>query len=267
MIDLSDRTAIVTGASRGLGETTAIRLAEAGANVVGTARSEDDLAKTIETVESHGTDGLGVRADMADFDDLERVMDETVAEFGTPHILVNNAGTFHATPPLEQSFDEIDEMIDVNMRGLMRMSQLFANEFTDSDLEEGGRIINISSNTANVGVPVWMGYSATKGAVLSITRTLALEVVQEGMTVNTVIPGTIRTPGVEQDIEERGDDLYVWPGNPMGELGEPEDIANACLYLASDLASYVNGSEITVDGGVTITSSWYSGAPWRGRDG
>jgi len=157
-------------------------------------------------------------------------------------------------------------MIDVNMRGLMRPSQLFGTVFRDSDLEEGGRIINISSNTATVAVPLWMGYSATKGAVLSITRTLALELVREGATVNTVTPGTIRTPGVEQDIEERGDELYVWEGNPMGELGEPEDIANACLFLASDLASYVNGAELVVDGGVTITSSWYAGAPWRGRD-
>lgn len=266
MIDLSNRTAIVTGASRGLGEATAVRLAEAGANVVGAARSEDDLAKTIAEVESNGVEGLGVTVDMADFDDLQRLMERTNEEFGTPHILVNNAGTFSATPPLEQPFDEIDEMIDVNMRGLMRLSQLFGTAFRDSDLEEGGRIINISSNTATVAVPLWMGYSATKGAVLSITRTLALELVQEGMTVNTVTPGTIRTPGVEQDIEERGDELYTWEGNPMGELGAPEDIANACLYLASDLASYVNGAELIVDGGVTITSSWYSGAPWRGRN-
>lgn len=266
MIDLSDKTAIVTGVSRGLGEATAIRFAEAGANVVGSARSEGDLADTIEEVESHGVDGLGVTADMADFDDLERLMEQTIEEFGTPEILVNNAGTFFATPPLEQPFDEIDQMIDVNMRGLMRMSQLFGEAFRDSELEDGGRIINISSNTATVAVPLWMGYSATKGAVLSITRTLALELVQEGMTVNTVTPGTIRTPGVEQDIEERGDELYVWEGNPMGELGDPEDIANACLYLASDLADYVNGAELVVDGGVTITSSWYSGAPWRGRD-
>lgn len=266
MIDLSDRTAIVTGASQGLGEATAIRLAEAGANVVGTARSEDALAETIAAVESHDTSGLAVTADMTDFDDLERVMEETVSAFGTPHILVNNAGTFHATPPLEQPFDEIDEMFDVNVRGLMRLSQLFATTFLDSDIEEGGRIINISSNTFHIGVPVWMGYSATKGAVMSITRTLALELVQDGMTVNTVTPGTMRTPGVEQDVEERGEELYDWDGNPMGKLGEPEDIGNACTFLASDLASFVNGAELVVDGGVSITSSWYKGAPWRGRE-
>lgn len=267
MIDLSGRTAIVTGASYGLGRATALRLAEAGANIVGAARSVDDLSAMIEEAETeYGVDGLAVETDMADLDNLERLMSTVVDEFGTPHILVNNAGTFFATPPLEQPMDEIDTMIDVNLRGLLRLSQLFGREFRDSDFDEGGRMINIASNTFHVAVPVWMGYSATKGAVMSATRTFALEMVGYGMTVNTVTPGTIRTPGVERDIEEQGDVLYDWDGNPMGELGEPIDIANACLFLASDLASYVNGAEIIVDGGVTITSSWYKGAPWRGRD-
>jgi NAD(P)-dependent dehydrogenase (short-subunit alcohol dehydrogenase family) len=266
MIDLTGRTAIVTGSSRGLGEATAVRMAEAGANVVGAARSEEDLAETMAEAESHGAETLGVTVDMTDFDDIDRLFEETVETFGSPHILVNNAGTFYASPPLEQPFDEIDHMIDLNMRGLMYASQVFGREFQASDHEEGGRIINLASNVATVSVPLWMGYSATKGAVLAITRTLALELVRDGVTVNSVTPGTIRTPGVERDIEERGDELYDWDGNPMGELGEPEDIANACLYLASDLASYVNGAELVVDGGVTVTSSWYSGTPWRGRD-
>jgi len=185
---------------------------------VGVARSEDALSDTIDEIESHGVEGLAVTVDTADFDGLERLMEEVVAESGTPHILVNNAGLFKASPPLDQPFDEIDRMIDVNMRGLMRLSQLFGTVFRDSDLEEGGRIINISSNTATVAVPLWMGYSATKGAVLSITRTLALELVREGATVNTVTPGTIRTPGVEQDIGSRRNRGTEGPQNG-GETG------------------------------------------------
>lgn len=252
MIQLDGSTALVTGAGRGIGEAVAVRLADAGANVVAIARTEDEIDATVDRVEAAGSEGLAVPADLSDVAEIEALLDVAIDRFGVPDVLVNNAGVFLAAPPLEQSLEEIDRMFDLNLRGLLVLSQRWGRAYRASPLERG-RIINV----ATVSVPQWTAYMATKCGVLGITRGLARELAAEGVTVNAVSPGTTRTPAVERAIEEMGDELYEFERLPMGRIGEPEDVADVCLFLASDLSRYVTGEEIRVDGGVFMTSGFY----------
>lgn len=256
MIELDDSTALVTGAGRGIGEATAVRFAEAGANVVAAARTEAEIEATVDRVEAAGSEGLAVSADVSDIDEIEALLSTATDRFGVPDVLVNNAGVFLAASPLEQSLEDVDRMFDLNLRGLFVLCQRWGKAFLASPLERG-RVINVASNVATVSVPQWTAYMATKTGVLGITRGLARELASEGVTVNAVSPGTTRTPAVERAIEEMGDELYDFDELPMGRIGKPEDVADVCLFLASDLSRYVTGEEIRVDGGVSITSGFY----------
>jgi NAD(P)-dependent dehydrogenase (short-subunit alcohol dehydrogenase family) len=255
-IDLSDETAFVTGGGRGIGRAIADRFAQAGADVAVVARTETELDEVVETVESHGPTGLAVEADLREESAIERAVDETIDTLGVPTVLVNNAGVFLASPPDEQPTDEIDHMLELNVRAPLLLARRICRELVSSNAERG-RVINISSNVAETAVPLWTAYGSTKSGVNGMTRGLALAFAEEGITVNSVSPGTTRTPAVESDIEEIGDQLYDFDRHPMGRIGEPEEVADVCLFLASDLARYVTGENITVDGGVSITSGFY----------
>jgi len=255
-IDLSGQTAIVTGAGRGIGETIATTFARAGADVVAAARTESEIVDTVERIEAHSVDGMAVPTDLRSVDDIDALIDRVVEEWGTPETLVNNAAQNLTSPPLEQSLDEIDEMLDVNVRGLFLLSQRFGQEFRESDLDHG-RVINISSLTSKLGVSQMTLYSGTNASVNTITRGLAAELAEDGVTVNAVIPGLIEIDRIADLIERKGDKIYDLDRVPLGRLGEAHHIADACVFFASDLSEYITGEELIVDGGVNITAGLY----------
>jgi len=256
-LDLSEETAIITGGGRGIGEEIVYRFAEAGADVVVAARTKSEISDVAERAsDTYDTDAVAVPTDLSSQDGIAALIDATVDEFGTPSILVNNAGANIAGPPMEMTAEEVDTMFDVNARGLFLASQEFARAFRESPLESG-RIINISSLIADLGVPAMTVYGGTKTAVRGLTKGMAAELAPDGITVNSVSPGLIRIDRTEQVMEQHGDELFEFDRIPLGRVGEPEDTANACLFLASDLADYVTGEDLTVDGGVTITAGLY----------
>jgi NAD(P)-dependent dehydrogenase (short-subunit alcohol dehydrogenase family) len=256
-IDLSGNSVLVTGAGRGLGKRIAHRFAEAGADVVGAARTESELEALAEEIEAeHGVDVLPVPTDLADVDDIQNLIESAVEAFGAPEILVNNAGANIAGPPLNHTADEIDTMLGVNVRGLFLVTQYWARAFQDSPLKEG-RVINVSSVVADLGVPAMTLYGGTKAAVRAITQGFAAELAGDGVTVNSVSPGLTRVDRTEVVMDEHGDELFAMDRIPLGRVGEPEDIADACLFFASDLASYVTGEDLLVDGGVEFTAGLY----------
>lgn len=254
-IDLSEQTAIVTGAGRGIGETIATRFASAGADVVVAARTESELDSTVERIEEQGRRGLAIPTDLRDEAAVDALVTEATEEFGTPTILVNNAAANLAGDPIEQSVADVDTMLEVNLRGLYVLSQQFASQFIESDAEDG-RIVNVSSIVGHLGVPAMTLYGGTKAGVHGITRGLATRLAPHGITVNSVSPGMTRVDRIERLMDEKAD-IYDLDRIPLGRLGDPADVANACAFLASPLAGYVTGEDIRVDGGVTITAGLY----------
>lgn len=254
-LDLSEKTAIVSGAGRGIGRTIATHLGEAGADVVLAARTKSEIEDTARDVEAKGVSALTVPTDLSDLDDINVLVETTEAEFGAPDILINNAAANLANDPLEQPVEEVKTMLDVNFCGLFLLSQRVANAMLDADLDTG-RIVNISSVVGHVGVPAMTVYSGTKAGVYGITRGLAAELSPHGITVNSISPGMIRVDRIENLMEEK-DELYDLDRIPVGRLGDPEEIADACVFLASNRAKYVTGEDLRVDGGVAITAGLY----------
>jgi NAD(P)-dependent dehydrogenase (short-subunit alcohol dehydrogenase family) len=243
---LDGRVAIVTGASSGLGVTLAVALAEAGADVVLAARRIDLLENTRAAVAQTGRRALAVKADVADPDECDRLVDATVAEFGRLDILINNAGLGVVVPALRQSREDFRRLIDVNLNGCHWMACAAAKA-----MDGAGSIVNISSMIAltTAGTPQ-AGYAASKAGLLGLTRDLAQEWTgRRGIRVNAVAPGYFASEMTEQHTEaiER-----LLGRVPTGRMGEPGELASAVLFLASDASSYVTGQTLVVDGGFTI---------------
>lgn len=254
-LDLSDRTAVVTGAGRGIGEEIALAFARSGADVVAAARTRSEIAETAERARDHGVEALAVPTDLAQVSDIDALMDRTVERFGIPDVLVNDAAAHVAGDPLERSVEDLDTMVAVNFRALFLLSQRFAGERVAAGVE-GGRILNVSSIVGNIGVRGMPVYSGTKAGVYGLTRGLAAELSQYGITVNSVSPGLTRVERIERLLDDKGE-LYNVEGIPLDRLGETEDVAAACVFLASDRASYVTGVDLPVDGGVRMTAALY----------
>jgi NAD(P)-dependent dehydrogenase (short-subunit alcohol dehydrogenase family) len=243
---LDGRVAIVTGASSGLGVTIALALAEAGADVVLAARRVDRLDQTRARVEQTGRGALAVKADVAEPEDCERLVEAAVAEFGRLDILINNAGLGVVVPALRQSREEFRRLIDVNLNGCHWMACAAART-----MDGAGSIVNVSSMIAltTAGTPQ-AGYAASKAGLLGLTRDLAQEWTgRRGIRVNAVAPGYFAsemTDGHTDAIEQ------LLGRVATGRMGEPEELATAVLFLASDAASYITGQTLVVDGGFTI---------------
>ena len=256
-IDLSGRTAIITGAGRGIGREITEAFAEAGADVVAAARTEAEIEDAVRTVEEeHGVEGLAVQTDLSVPADIDALIDETVETFGVPQILVNNAGANLANRALNQTMEELDTMVDVNFKAPFLLSQRFGREIRDADAA-GGSIINISSVSGYLGKDFTSIYGGTKAGLFGLTRGLAAGLSKHDIRVNSITPATTKVERVEERIEEWGDEMYNIDKIPLGRLGEPEDVADAALYLASDQSSFVTGSDIKVDGGVCFTAGLY----------
>jgi len=260
-LDLSGKTALITGAGRGIGEEIAHTFAEAGADIVAAARTESEIRDTVETVESaYGVTGLAVPTDLRDTAEIEALVERTVEAFGQSEILVNNAALNLTNPPEQQTLEEVDAMLDVNLRSVFLLTQRWREQFVASGAERG-RVINISSNSALFGIPAMTFYGSTNAGVLGLTRGFAGTMAGEGVTVNAVVPGLTNVGRIEELLEkqERGEieRIHRMEEHPLKRAAEPEEVAYACLFLAYDLADYITGTSILVDGGLEVTRPLY----------
>jgi NAD(P)-dependent dehydrogenase (short-subunit alcohol dehydrogenase family) len=231
--DLDGQVALVTGASRGLGRELALACAGAGATVVAGVRRRDDAPEGLDAVQ----------LDLRDLDSIRRAMDEV-----RPTILVNTAGVGTNHDALEATEEEWDELLDVNLKGLFFSCQAAGRHMVERGY---GRIVNMSSQAGHVGLRRHAGYCASKGGVELLTKVLALEWGPHGVTVNTVAPTFIRTPGTAERLDRPEFLRDVLSRIPIGRVGTPTEVAAAVLFLASPAASLVNGTSVLVDGGWT----------------
>lgn len=254
---MTNKVALVTGGASGLGRATSIRLAEEGAKICVCDLDEVGGQQTVSTIGEAGGDAFFLGADVSTQDGAEHCVATTVERFGALHVLFNNAGISGASDQLTNldtmEPDEFDQVIAVNLRGVFLVAKYAARAMKASG---GGSIVNTASIAGLVGLAS-PAYSGSKGAVHIMTKTMALELAKHNVRVNAVAPGFINTPMASG--ERRGADAQAqketlsWFASrtPVGRYGEPIDIANAVLYLASDEASFVTGHTLVVDGGFT----------------
>lgn len=243
--DLTGKTAIVTGASSGIGQAIAVALARAGARIAGVARSVQ--GETAQSVKAAGGDYLAIRADLATIEPVERILDEATAWAGRADILINNAGIIRRADPLEFSEQDWDDVINIDLKSVFFLSQGFAKRA----LARGGgaKIVNVASILAYVGGIRVPSYTASKHGVAGLTKLLANEWAAKGINVNAIAPGYIHTEATQalQDDPARSERLLS--RIPAGRWGEPADIGGAAVFLASRASDYCHGTILIVDGG------------------
>jgi|HubBroStandDraft_1064217.scaffolds.fasta_scaffold114385_1 NAD(P)-dependent dehydrogenase (short-subunit alcohol dehydrogenase family) len=246
LLSLEGKVAVVVGGTSGIGRAISLGLAEAGADVVASARRQEQVETTAAEIEALGRRSLRLPSDVADRTSLQKLMDQTIAELGKVDILVNSAGKIKRAPTL--TFDETEwtDILDTNLTGTLRACQIFGAHMLDRGY---GRIINIASLNTFVALSQVAAYAASKAAVASLTRSLAVEWSQKGVLVNAIAPGVFRT-ALNSDLLDntpRGKELLM--RTPMGRFGRTEEVVGAAVYLASDAASFVTGQVLVVDGG------------------
>lgn len=244
-MSIEGKIALVTGASRGIGRAIALELARRGAQVIGTATSAEGAEKISAYLKAAGNTGRGYVLDVADPASIEALLAALAAEVGAPVILVNNAGITRDNLMLRMKDEEWDAVINTNLTAIYRMSKACLKAMTK---ERWGRIINISSVVGSSGNPGQANYAAAKAGLEGFSRALAREIGSRNITVNAVAPGFIATDMTEVLAEEQKAKLLA--GIPAGRLGQPEEIAAAVGFLASQEAAYITGVTLHVNGGM-----------------
>jgi NAD(P)-dependent dehydrogenase (short-subunit alcohol dehydrogenase family) len=246
LLSLEGKTAVVTGGTSGIGRAISLGLADAGADVVATARRQSEVDKTAAEIEARGRRTVHIAADVCNRASLEALLSAVLGSLGKVDILINCAGKIKRAPTLDFSEEEWTSILDTNLTGTLRACQVFGRHM----IERGyGRIINISSLNSFVALSEVAAYAASKAGVSSLTRSLAVEWSKKGVTVNAIAPGVFRTALNAQllDSTPRGQELLM--RTPMGRFGKTEELVGAAVYLASDSASFVTGQTLVVDGG------------------
>lgn len=243
---LTGKVAIVTGASRGLGQGMAIALAEAGADIALVARTKAALEQTAAAIKKAGRKDLVVPADLSGAAEAERVVQEAVKDMGHVDILLNAAGTQVRKPFFEMTEQDYEYLMSVNLKALYFISQAASKEMAK---QSKGKIINITSLTSFIGVSNISLYTASKGAVASLTRQFAVELAKHNIQCNAIGPGYFRTELTEALFQDPEKAKWVLSKIPMGRTGLPEDLAGAAVFLASAASDYITGQIVNVDGG------------------
>ncbi len=245
-LELSGRTAVVIGGTSGLGLALSKGLADAGANVVPTSRRREQVEAAYCEIQELGRKSLAVTSDVADRKSLQALADAVREEFGQADILVNCAGITKRVPTLDMDDREWESIFDTNLNGTLRACQIFGREMIKNGY---GRIVNVASLSSFVSFFEVAAYSASKAAVASLTRSLAVEWAQHGVCVNAIVPGVFQTDLNEALLEgtPRGQECKM--RTPMGRFGRAEELVGATVFLASEAASFVTGHLLVVDGG------------------
>ena len=242
---LENQIALVTGASRGIGQAIAFALGKQNATVIGTATSESGAQKISDVFKENNIVGTGMVLNVANSDSVAECLKKINADYAAPDILVNNAGVTRDTLLMMMKDDQWDEIINTNLTSIFRMTKAVVRPMMK---KRGGRIINISSVVGSTGNPGQTNYAAAKAGLVGFSKSLAREIGSRNITVNTVSPGFIDT----DMTKELGDDQIKALTNqiPLGRLGKAEDIAAAVVFLASPSAAYITGENIHVNGGM-----------------
>lgn len=266
--DFSENVVVVTGGARGQGRTHAVAFANTGADVAVVdvpgqvtecqyeLASEEDLGATVEQIESAGADALGITADVRDEAAVERAVERTLDTFGRIDVLVNNAGIWGVCDLVSMGESTWDAVIETDLKGAWLASKHVGRYFARRG--EGGRIVTTGSTASLVGTPGSGHYAAAKHGVIGLTKTLALELARYGVTVNAVCPTGVETPLIDGIVEAEGESALTQVSDASGHMNvldeqliEPEDIAEAVLWLSSDAARFVTGTALPVDAGMT----------------
>jgi NAD(P)-dependent dehydrogenase (short-subunit alcohol dehydrogenase family) len=251
MGELDDQTAIVTGGASGIGKAISRVFADEGAQVAILDVDREAAEETVGAITAEGGEAAFFECDVSDADQVPTVVDAVVDEFGGLEVLINNAGIAHVGTVEETTEEDLDRLYEVNVKGVYNCLRAGVREMK----EEGGAIVNIASVASRVGIPDRFAYSMTKGAVLTMTYSVACDYVDEGIRCNAVSPARIHTPFVDGFLEENYPDQieekFEEPSQtqPIGRMGEPEEVAQLCLYLCSEKADFITGSNVPIDGG------------------
>ncbi|MGE5704676.1 MAG: SDR family NAD(P)-dependent oxidoreductase [Clostridia bacterium] len=247
--DLTGKTAIVTGAGKGIGRALAVGLAEAGAQVAVVARTKGDLNELVAEIEAIGGKALPIVADLTESGCPEQIVEETLRELGALHILVNNAGRNIRTKALDVTEEEWDQVTDLDLKATFFMAQAAGKVMCE---QRYGRIINIASVGGLVALRTGVAYGASKGGVIHMTRVLALEWSKHNVTVNAIAPWYFRTALTEKLLNDPQYLSEILSRTPMERVGELEDLIGPTIFLASDASAYISGQTLAVDGGMSI---------------
>lgn len=242
---LSDKVAIVTGASRGIGRAIALALASQGAKVVASARNGEALAELAEEIKAQGGDALAVVGDVALEDDANNLVKQAVEAYGQVDVFINNAGITRDGLLLRMKNDDWDAVLDTNLKGAFLCTRAVAKVMSK---QRSGRIINISSVVGEMGNAGQANYCASKAGLLGLTKSVARELARRNVTVNAITPGFITTEMTE-DMTEKAQEAMT-EQIPLGRPGSAEDVANAVIFLASDQSAYITGQVLGVNGGM-----------------
>lgn len=245
LFDLTGKTAIVTGATRGLGQGMAIALAKAGAKIVGVGQSS--LEATKKEIEKTGGEFLGINADLSTLNNIEEIIDKTKLNFEKIDILVNNAGTIRREDAINYKEEDWDDILNLNLKTLFFLSQAVAKEMIKQN--SGGKIINIASMLSYQGGIRVPAYTASKSGVKGLTKALANEWAKHKINVNAIAPGYMATDNTKEIREDEKRNKEILDRIPAGRWGTPEDLAGAVIFLSSKASDYINGECIAIDGG------------------
>ncbi len=254
---LAGHVAVVTGGASGIGRASAMRFAREGAQVVIADLDGVATGAAAGEIGREGGTAIAVIADVAREEDVGRLMVRTLEAFGPPTVLLNNAATTSFGTLAESPADELDRVLTVNVRSAWVCARAVIPHMRDA---AGGAIVNMSSITGIVGAPGMAAYSTSKGAIITLTRTLALELAEHGIRVNCICPASIDTPMLQASFDRLPDPEAARARNvkrhPLGRLGTPDEVANLALFLASNEASFITGATYVIDGGALLARRW-----------